>query len=262
MTLSAVNTRRKLRRAIDLKNRLVSQIDEVNPAYKAARAAYAGPAADRAALQQGKDALRLPPDAMNFQRQALGSSEQAQYGLGYRSGMAEQAGKVRYATNPWETAYGTPQAQQKLTSLFPQGADRFGRQYGLESQMAQTNNSVLGGSQTAERLIGDANFDMGFLPTVALDAATTGTPLMSAGRLGAKFAGGELGRIGAKKKADALAPILFNADPAQNSALIRELQKNIKIQKRGQGIFGNRARKLGALAGGAPSVGFTLGLTD
>lgn len=248
--------------AIDLKNRLVSQIDEVNPAYKAARAAYAGPAADRAALQQGKDALRLPPDAMNFQRQALGSSEQAQYGLGYRSGMAEQAGKSRYATNPWETAYGTPQAQQKLTSLFPQGADRFGKQYGLESQMAQTNNAVLGGSPTAERLISDQNFDLGFLPTAAMDVATTGTPMMTSARLGAKFAGGELGRIGAKKKADALAPILFNADSAQNSALIRELQKNIKIQKRGQGIFGNRARKLGALAGGAPSVGFTLGLTE
>lgn len=248
--------------AIDLKNRLVSQIDSVNPAYKDARAAYAGPAADRAALQQGKDALRLPPDAMNFQRQALGTSEQAQYGLGYRSGMAEQAGKVRYAANPWETAYGTPQAQQKIGALFPEGADRFGRQYGLESQMAQTNNAVIGGSPTAERLISDANFDMGFLPTVALDAATTGTPLMSAGRLGAKFAGGELGRIGAKKKADALAPILFNADPAQNAAVIRELQKTIKVQKKGKGMFGNRAKKLGALAGGAPSVGFTLGLTE
>lgn len=248
--------------AIDLKNRLVSQIDSVNPAYKDARAAYAGPAADRAALQQGKDALRLPPDAMNFQRQALGTSEQAQYGLGYRSGMAEQAGKARYAANPWETAYGTPQAQQKVGALFPEGADRFGRQYGLESQMAQTNNAVIGGSPTAERLISDANFDMGFLPTVAMDAATTGTPLMSAGRLGAKFAGGELGRIGAKKKADALAPILFNADPAQNAAVIRELQKTIKVQKKGKGMFGNRARKLGALAGGAPSVGFTLGLTE
>jgi hypothetical protein len=248
--------------AIDLKQRLVSQIDEVNPAYKQARAAYAGPAQDRAALQQGKDALRLPPDAMDFQRQALGSSEQAQYGLGYRSGMAEQSGKVRYATNPWETAYGTPQAQQKLTSLFPEGAPRFGRQHGLESEMARTNNSILGNSMTAERQIADSNFDMGFLPTVAMDAATTGTPIMSGARLGAKFAGGELGRIGAKKKADALAPILFNADPAQNSALIKELQKNIKVQKRGQGIFGNRARKLGAIAGGAPSVGFTLGLTE
>lgn len=248
--------------AIDLKNRLVSQIDSVNPAYKDARAAYAGPAADRAALQQGKDALRLPPDAMNFQRQALGTSEQAQYGLGYRSGMAEQAGKTRYAANPWETAYGTPQAQQKVGALFPEGADRFGRQYGLESQMAQTNNAVMGGSPTAERLIGDANFDMGFLPTVAMDAATTGTPIMSATRLGAKFAGSELGRIGAKKKADALAPILFNADPAQNAAFIRELQKTIKVQKKGKGMFGNRAKKLGALAGGSPSVGFTLGLTE
>jgi len=248
--------------AIALKQNLVKQIDDVNPAYGAARAAYAGPASERAALQQGKDALRLPPDAMNFQRQVLGQSEQAQYDLGYRSGMVEQAGKVRYATNPWDTAYGTPQAQQKLTSLFPQNADRFGKQYGLEGQMAETNKAVIGGSPTAERLISDSNFDMGFLPTVAMDAATTGTPLLSAGRLGAKFAGGELGRIGAKKKADALAPILFDADPAKNAALVRELQKNVKIQRRGSGIFGNRARKLGAIAGGAPSVGFTLGLTE
>ncbi len=240
----------------------MSQIDAVNPAYKQARAAYAGPVQDRAALQQGKDALRLSPDEMNFQRQGLGQSEQAQYGLGYRSGMAEQAGKVRYATNPWESVYGTPQAQQKLTSLFPEGAPNFGKQYGLESQMARANNEIIGNSMTQGRAVADANFDMGFLPTVAMDAATTGAPIMSTARLGAKFAGGELGRIGAKKKADAIAPILFDADPAKNAAFMRELQKNIKVQKRGKGIFGNRARKLGAIAGGAPSVGFTLGLTE
>lgn len=248
--------------AIAMKQRLVGQIDSVNPAYKDARAAYAGPAADRDALQQGKAALNLPPDAMNFQRQGLSTSQQGQYGLGYRSAMAEQAGKVRYNTNPWETAFGTPQAQSKVGELFPSGASRFGRQYGLESEMARTNNAILGGSETAGRLIADDAFQMGAIPTAMLDATTTGTPLMSVARLGTRLAGGELGRIGAKKKADALAPLLFDADPAKNAAVMRELQNNIKVQKRVKGLIGNKPRRSGAVAGGAGSVGFTLGLTD
>lgn len=248
--------------AIAMKKQLVGQIDSVNPAYKDARAAYAGPAADRDALQQGKAALNLPPDAMNFQRQGLSESQQGQYGLGYRSAMAEQAGKVRYNTNPWETAFGTPQAQSKVGELFPAGASRFGRQYGLESEMARTNNAILGGSETAGRLIADDAFQMGAIPTAMLDATTTGTPLMSVARLGTRLAGGELGRIGAKKKADALAPLLFDADPAKNAAVMRELQNNIKVQKRVKGLIGNKPRRSGAVAGGAGSVGFTLGLTD
>lgn len=248
--------------AIGMKQRLVSQIDSVNPAYKDARAAYAGPASDRAALQQGKDALRLPPDAMNFQRQGLGASEQNQYGLGYRSALAEQAGKTRYAANPWETAYGTPQAQQKIGALFPNGSPRFGRQYDLESKMALTNNKVIGNSETAARQIADDNFSPGMMQSVAFDAATSGTPIMTGGRLLGKLAGGELGRVGAKKKADALAPILFDADPAKNAAVMRELQKNIKVQKKAKGMFGAKTRRLGSVAGGSAGVGFTLGLTD
>lgn len=248
--------------ATAMKQRLVGQIDNVNPAYKDARAAYAGPAADRDALQQGKAALNLPPDAMNFQRQGLSTSQQGQYGLGYRSAMAEQAGRVRLASNPWETAYGTPQAQAKVGSLFPGGADRFGRQYALEGQMARTNNEITGGSATAGRLIADDNFSPGVVQSMAFDAATSGAPIMTGGRLLGKLAGGELGRVGAKKKADALAPLLFDADPAKNAAVMRELQKNIKVKTKATGIFGGKARRSGSVAGGAGSVGLTLGLSN
>jgi len=248
--------------ATALKQNLVGQMDNVNPAYAQARSIYGGKAQERGALQQGQAALSMTPDTMNFQRQALSPSQQQQYGLGYRSAMSEQAGKVRYASNPFETAYGTPQAQQKVASLFPEGAERFGQQYDLERLLANSKNQITGNSMTAARSNADADFAPGMMQTVVMDAATTGTPLMTGGRLLAKLGGDELGRIGAKRKAEALAPILFDADPAKNAAVLRELQKNIKVQTRAKGMFGGKSRALGAVAGGAPSVGFALGFSD
>lgn len=248
--------------ATALKQNLVGQMDAVNPAYAQARSIYAGKAQERGALQQGQSALSMTPDTMNFQRQALSPSQQEQYGLGYRSAMSEQAGKARYSSNPFETAYGTPQAQQKIASLFPEGAERFGQQYDLERLIAKSKNEITGNSMTAARQNADADFAPGMLQAGMVDVATTGTPLVSGGRLLAKIGGDELGRIGAKRKAEALAPILFDADPAKNAAVLRELQKNIKVQKRAKGMFGGKSRALGAVSGGAPSVGFTLGLSE
>jgi hypothetical protein len=252
-----------LARATDgLRSRFVSEMDQLYPGYAEARAAYAGPAGERQAFEQGVKSRSVSPDVEQFNLAKMTEPKRQQYAIGRLSDMAEQAGQIRYSQNPWEAIVGSPNQTQLIGNLFPEGAPRFNRLYGLESEMAQTNKAVIGGSPTAESQAADANFDIGFLPTAAMDVATTGTPMMTTARLGAKFAGDELGRIGAKKKADALAPILFNADPAQNAAFIRELQKTIKVQKRGKGMFGNRAKKLGALAGGSPSVGFTLGLTE
>lgn len=250
------------RAAIGLKSRLVGQIDEVNPAYAQARAAYAGPAGEREALRMGQTSLNAAPDQLGFTIKDMPQTRLDQFRLGFRSGLAEQAGKTRLASNPWESAYGTPQAQQRIGMLFPEGADRFGRQYNLERELAQTNNSILGNSMTAERMIADDQFGGNVLGDMALDAVTTGAPIKTGATFLGRMKKDELGRLGAKKKADDLAPYLFASDAADAAKYYRELAKEATKAKKAKGIFGSRSARRGSLITAAPSVGFALGLTE
>ncbi len=250
------------RAAIGLKQRLVSQIDEVNPAYAEARAAYAGPAGEREALRLGQSSLNAAPDQMSFALKDMPQPRLEQFRLGYRSGLAEQAGKTRLASNPWESAYGSPQAQQRIGALFPDGAQNFGKQYGLERELAQSNNSILGNSMTAERMIADSQFGGNMLGDLAFDVATTGAPIKSSASMLGRLKKDELGRLGAKKKADELAPYLFAPDAADAAKFYKQMAKEATKAKKARGIFGSRSRSRGSLVAAAPSVGFTLGLTE
>lgn len=250
------------RAAIGLKQRLVSQIDEVNPAYAEARAAYAGPAGEREALRLGQSSLNAAPDQMGFTIKDMPQPRLEQFRLGYRSGLAEQAGKSRFASNPWEAAYGSPQAQQRAGMLFPEGASNFGKQYGLERELAQSNNSILGNSMTAERMIADSQFGGNMLGDLAFDAATTGAPIKAGASMLSRMKKDELGRLGAKKKADELAPYLFAPDAADAAKSYKQMAKEATKAKKAKGIFGSRSRTRGSLIAAAPSVGFTLGLTE
>jgi hypothetical protein len=235
------------RAAISLKDELLKQADSVNPAYAQARAAYAGPAGERQSLQMGRDALASSPDAMAFQMKPLSGGKADQYKLGYRSGMVENAGKVRYSTNPWENAYGSPQSRAKVGMISPEGAESFGRQYGLERSMADSNRSILGNSMTAERQLADGAFGSNVLGDVALDALTTGAPIKTGATILGRLTKDELGRIGAKKRADALAPILFNANPKIVAENLEKILKETKRNKRARGIFGNRGKGLSSV---------------
>jgi len=165
--------------------------------------------------------------------------------------MTEQAGKSRLSGNPWETAYGTPQAQQKIGDLFPGGAGRFGQQYNAERNMAQTANQVLCNSMTAERGIADQAFDGSMLGNLAFDAATTGAPLKTGASLLGKFAKDEIGRFGAKQKAEALAPLLFNPSAPDSATALDETIKTLTKQRRMLTTYQKSGKRKGLFGGAA-----------
>lgn len=250
--------------AIGLKNHLVSQMDQVNPDYAAARAAYAGPASQREALNLGQKGISQPSDQIGVQLNGLPPSQQEQYRLGALSALSQKANSARFGTNPYETIYGSPEAQRRVQTLFPDAnLGRFGRQYQLEGQMAQSRNQILGGSPTALNQRADQAFDVPVGATLAIDGASAmlaGAPPVATG---ARLLGGiskdaiKLG-IG-KKKAEALAPLLFSPDASTSAAAFVELTKNArradvfkKATKRRRGLFGG-------LFGGATGAAATSG---
>lgn len=250
--------------AIGLKNHLVSQMDSVNPDYAAARAAYAGPASQREALNLGQKGISQPADQIGVQLNGMAPPQQEQYRLGALSALSQKANSARLGTNPYEAIYGSPEAQRRVQTLFPNAnLGRFGRQYQLEGQMAQSRNQILGGSPTALNQRADQAFDIPVGATLAIDGASamlTGAPPVATGARLLSGISKDAIKLGTgKKKAEALAPLLFSPDAATSAAAFAELSKNArranvftKAAKRRRGIFGG-------LAGGASGAAATSG---
>jgi len=208
----------------DVRASFLSELDTLNPAYGKARAAYAGPMELRDALAAGKEAVRQSPREVQVVTGRSSPAELEQMRLGYRVGLNDRANDMRYSSNPFEGVLGTPAAEQRLSSVYGDnmpGVTRLLRQRDMERDLARSTNEILGNSATAKRLTADEGF-MGALPgaaaDVAIDVATGQVPIKSAigmfGR-GALRDRVKLGALrGAEKRADEIAPVLFNTDPS------------------------------------------------
>ena len=178
-----------------VRSQLVRELDALNPDYAAARTAYAGPAQARDAMQQGQGFMRMAPRDIEDQMGRMGSNQQDMYRLGGRTALADKVEQSRTTANPWQAIYGSPVAQQRIGAVFPEGADRFGRAYALENEMARTGNELLGGSPTATRLAADQQLGNQVgeqLVNGAVDTAITGAPI----RTGVSLLGKGLAKAG------------------------------------------------------------------
>lgn len=244
-----------------VRGQLLSEVDRLNPDYAAARSAYAGPMASRDALARGGDAYSLHPDELAMQLGNQTPEHLAQMQLGYRGAMVDHAGRVRDNSNPWEATLGSPVARDRLSSIYPEtpGVDRLLRARELEGGLQQTTNAILGNSRTARNQIADQSFLENPMVEGALHAgAAIATHGASVPGTAARLAGAGLKNrlalgIGkrAEAKADALAPILLNPDPAAGLSAIDDiLARNLAYQAF---ILASRPKRLGMFGAGVGS---------
>lgn len=249
-----------------VKQSLLGEIDNLNPAYKDARDAYGFYAKRAEGMGTGKDLFNNSLPDRDFQailertqqydanlpEQFTDQTVMPELQRGYATGMADRIEQSRLSANPYEAIYGSPNQQQRVASLFPEGASRFDRQYGLEKDMAKTVREAIGGSPTATRQASDASF-AGDLSTALVDAgsqAVTGGGL-NAGSLarGALRLLGDKAKFGIGKQAEAkageVAKVLFNTNPRAvldyvDNLAQRQLEDQFRkktFRKRG-GLFG------------------------
>lgn len=206
----------------------LSRVDEANPDYAAARAAYAGPAAEREAMSRGQQALRMSPDQLEVNAARASPSQADQLRLGFQSALGEKAGTFRNSTNPFESTLGTPGMEQRLNSLYPDGGDNIARllaQRDMERDVAGFTNRLIGNSMTAERQVADQAFSqgnmIGDLASGTVETLLTGAPVVTAARSGVGRSLGNAFRdfrtLGVGNKATALAdeivPIALDTNP-------------------------------------------------
>ena len=191
----------------------------------------------------------MTPDEMSFALDALSPSKQAQFRLGARSDISNQADNVRFSSNPFDKVLGTPAAQQKISTLFPEGAGNLIRQTELERMLAKSKQEIIGNSLTAERGIADEAFNLSPGAAAAIDGAAAigagSPPVLTASRLLGGLSKDSLKMGFGKKKANELGAILFDQDNAAQAL------KGVSLKKRQSSILGRKARRKNRAVGGA-----------
>lgn len=249
-----------------LRQRYVGRLDELNPDYQAARGEFARYAQQAEGLDRGYKLAsgKVPMRQVDSVLKNTPFPVIDQMERGYATAMADTVDRARLSSNPYNAIYGSPLQQSKVAAMFPQGAPKFNRQYGLENEMAMTRNEVLGGSQTQPRNIADQMFQGG----VANDAVDMGIQAVTGGgvpgatrMLGAlaRYAKdrSQLGLAGAKSKADALAPQLFDtSNPRAAADYIDELLKKMAQERARKSAYQGAGGLLGVPIGAGVAAGF------
>ncbi len=223
---------------------LVARMDTANPDYATARAAYAGPAAERDAMRRGQAALRMSPDqlAVNVGNSSPAQVDQMQ--LGFQSALGETAGRYRNNSNPF-AMLNTPAMEQRLATLYPDGDTEIARllsQRDLEADLAGSTNRLVGNSLTAERQMADQAFEpdsmMADLVQGGVETLVTGAPVATAMRTAAGRGLGTwmrdrrtlgFGR-GAIDFADQIAQISLDPNSAQAALALRDIRDRASAQ--------------------------------
>jgi hypothetical protein len=196
-------------------------------AYRDARHFWAGEEAWNRAFESGKKLSvgKESKDAVMFQYNALGASEQEAMKLGMVAGLFEQV-EAKKLTQEGVAAVdvGTLLSERNVgiaEAMLPGGEtiDRYLSRLRYELDIANTRNRVLSGSQTAEALQGQNLLQGGLLRSMG-EGTTPGQYLRGhMARLGLN----ELAQRRAMLKSEALVPRLSSVEPAVQQKTMDEV---------------------------------------
>lgn len=235
---------------------LISRMDAINPHYAPARAAWGGPVAASEAMDKGLKALTKTADDITAQTARMAPYELDLYRLGVRRAMAELVSSKGDYANKVHALMGSPKKRQALSRLFQDSGDlgNFGASLGDEQAAQETYQSVMGGSQTAERTAQDATTNDTGLAETAMDAALRGgkdgmwsavVAALQKLREVDRFGAGEAGN----RTRESIAALLTETDPAVLRELIRAAARANARQRVGIQSRGRRAVRVGEDSG-------------
>jgi len=178
-------------RAIDnVRKALVSELDSINPNYKPARDAWAGPSQSMNAVSMGEDFLQRDAEEISRAMASMSSADRDFYKLGAARTLQDKAASAADNADLTKRLFGNPAVRKKISEVFGSGAaDSFAKSMAAERQMFDTQQFVLGGSQSANKF-GDL-MPPTTLQNMAADAVQGGV----AGMMGGGPKGAAIGAI-------------------------------------------------------------------
>lgn len=237
------------RALVGLKQKMLEELDNINPDFKAARASFAGHSESLDALQQGRSFLKGDVDLTRKQIEALADADKEFFRIGVIQGIKDKVETASDTANAVRKIFGNQKLREKMAAVFPdQKAFReFERTMISETRFANTRAKVLSGSQTAERLEESAD-----LAGTALDAAT-GNKL----GLARRAVQAVTNRAPSPDISREIGQLLFNTNQGKNAATIEELNRMMLARElakgRAQGV------NAGLVGGGLTAIPQTSG---
>lgn len=237
-------------KAIDeFRRSYVGVLDDLNPDYKAARQAWAGPSQAMDALTKGRNVFRPDDEITAKMVRDMSPADKEMFLAGVSRAIRDRVENSADGRNAVATFFNRPAFRDKLRAAFP-SEDAFNRFAGLmqrETNMfrGQAQYGPRAGSPTARNQAdaGDATIDP---PGGVLSALMTGN-LGAAARAGIE---GTMRRAQGMNSAtaDYLGPILFNSRQQENAA---QLARLLAARQQGQRQLANNQALARALLGGA-----------
>lgn len=149
---------------IDMKNKLLSVIDDPNTgnaAYKAARDIYGSRAEMLDALSAGRDFMKGDVEFTSAAYKALSTAEKRMFRIGVAREMRKTLGRKQLG-HDMVGAFDKPNVREVLGEIMtPKQAQKFYQLIELEQALAATNQAVRGNSRTAERQQNILDFSLG-----------------------------------------------------------------------------------------------------
>lgn len=138
----------------DVRANFVKEVDRLNPAYGKARAAYAGPASARQAMESGRKALNYSDQEIERATMNLSDADRQQFALGFRAAMADALDRRVDAGDKVKALLGSPRKRQALAKVFggEEGFNRFLETMGQERMASDSYAAVRLSSPSANRL--------------------------------------------------------------------------------------------------------------
>lgn len=141
---------------------MLSQVDDLVPEYKQARAVYAGESDLLDALNEGAEEFAKPnvrPEAIRARLAELTDGEREMYRRGAIDAIKGQLGSVTDDASQSNRLIRTPNLREKIQLLAKDDKEAAALMddLGLERRMGQTKNKALAGSRTAEMLAEQAD---------------------------------------------------------------------------------------------------------
>lgn len=233
--------------------KFVEKLDSLNPAYKSAREAFAGPTAMMDALDAGRSALTEDAPVLSKALKDMSPGEQDAYRLGAFQALKDKLGNADVTFDAARRAgVLKPNQLERFKELFPdrQKFADFVNLMSNEQQMFQTRTALMGNSTTAKQLAAMAENDAGPIEQMAQGAVD----LKTGNVLGIIRA---LGRAGGQPKmspatAESLASILTNTDQSQLPIVVQHLTEAQKRRALAEAV--RAGTTAGAEAGAASAA--------
>lgn len=142
-----------------LRDRYVGFLDSKYPnSYAAARLAYSGPSASLSALQQGAEIFNTAPQAVKQTLSTLAPEDRDLFRIGVQQALVAKVKSTSDGANEVRGILGSPAKRESVAAAFqnPQALDALANGLGLENRMFATKANTLGNSNTAPRLMDQA----------------------------------------------------------------------------------------------------------